>query len=82
MPPRATDGPPGRRRVALGYRLANHFLINPTLDPATRTIAENSNVGTVVVGGAIVGSDVDAGQTLSYSLVAPRKQGLAHRRDQ
>ena len=33
MPPRATDGPPGRRRVALGFRLACRFPNQPDAGP-------------------------------------------------
>ena len=41
----------------------------PSVSDCVRSVEENSNANTQLTGGACLGSDVDAGDTLSYSLV-------------
>ena len=48
----------------------------PEIDDATVTVAENTAPGTAF-GEALQGRDVDAGQTLTYSLQEPRNDGGA-----
>ena len=42
----------------------------PNIDDATRTVDENVPAGTIVSGGSVTGTDIDAGQTLAYSIIA------------
>ena len=42
----------------------------PVVNDATRTVNENVPAGTQVTGGPVTGTDIDAGQTLSYSIVS------------
>jgi len=67
LPTRELDQPALSASAVLSITLLD-VNENPVVPPATRTVPENSLAATALTGGAVVGSDVDAGQTLTYTL--------------